>query len=571
MPIAERAASVYNVTLEPRQPIPLIRGWNRLEGRPRSADFERGLRAEVRDPLWFLTRQWQFGEFEGEDAGSPIDARIAYRTMPLDGYSAGDRTLPYDSGTPLEVRVEREPVPFDLMLHMQAARVFERLLRDRGRAARLGDYAALFALDYEAAVAGEPTAESRALFESGKRFLFDAAQLIAAVRDSSHAVRIAGFFGLGTPEAAELVDAGLALAAWHERTYGPPVAPAAAWRADRLDYRFACSAGAGAASLTADGHRGGDLDWHAFDMRAATPPSPDETAPPAVLSFLPTAIRFAGMPSPRYWEMEDGKTDFGKLDVNTNDLARLLLAEFMLLFSNDWCLLPLELDVGSFTRIQGLLVTDVFGEQTLIRAADRGRDGDWQRWSMYRLDGDDAAGMGLLLAPALTASIKSAAIEEVHFLRDEMANMVWAVEHRVMSKLGEPFDPEFAAAAPAQPATGPDAARYRLGQSVPPHWRPFIPARVPGSIRSIRLQRARLPEQAAMPAGQVLNPPSPYFIAEEEVPRAGRLVTRSFRRARWTGGKTFLWVGRASPVGRGEGSSGLAFDQIEEPQPVAPS
>jgi len=32
-----------------------VRGWNRLEGRPRSADFERSLRAEVRDPLWFLT------------------------------------------------------------------------------------------------------------------------------------------------------------------------------------------------------------------------------------------------------------------------------------------------------------------------------------------------------------------------------------------------------------------------------------------------------------------------------------------------------------------------------------
>ena len=82
MPVAVRAAAVYNFTLTPRDPIPLVRGWNRLEGRPRSADFERSLRAEVRDPLWFLTRQWQFGEFEGDDAGSPIDARIAYRDRP---------------------------------------------------------------------------------------------------------------------------------------------------------------------------------------------------------------------------------------------------------------------------------------------------------------------------------------------------------------------------------------------------------------------------------------------------------------------------------------------------------
>jgi hypothetical protein len=140
MPVAVRAAAVYNFTLTPRDPIPLVRGWNRLEGRPRSADFERSLRAEVRDPLWFLTRQWQFGEFEGDDAGSPIDARIAYETAPLDGYRSGADILPYDGKTPLEARVEGEAVPFDLMLHMQAARVFERLLAHRGRGARLHDY-----------------------------------------------------------------------------------------------------------------------------------------------------------------------------------------------------------------------------------------------------------------------------------------------------------------------------------------------------------------------------------------------------------------------------------------------
>ena len=68
-----RLGSLYAARIAPRDPVPLVRGWNRLEGRPRSADFERSLRAEVRDPLWFLTRQWQYGEFEGEDAGSPIE------------------------------------------------------------------------------------------------------------------------------------------------------------------------------------------------------------------------------------------------------------------------------------------------------------------------------------------------------------------------------------------------------------------------------------------------------------------------------------------------------------------
>jgi hypothetical protein len=169
---------------------------------------------------------------------------------------------------------------------------------------------------------------------------------------------------------------------------------------------------------------------------------------------------------------------------------------------------PLALPVGSFTRIQGLLVTDVFGEQTLIRAADRGRDSDRQRWSMYRLDGDDSANMGLLLAPALASGMRSAPVEQVRFLRDEMANMVWAVEYRVASKLGEPFNP---ALAPPVPPPGPAAraARFHLGDSVPANWRPFIPAHLPGSQRSIRLQRARLPDQPALPLGVVLDAPAP--------------------------------------------------------------
>jgi hypothetical protein len=263
------------------------------------------------------------------------------------------------------------------------------------------------------------------------------------------------------------------------------------------------------------------------------------------------------MPSPRYWEMEDSKTDFGKLDIQPNDLSKLLLAEFVLLFSNDWCLLPLELETATFARVRGLLVTDVFGDQTLIRSADRGRESDWQRWSMFRLSGDDDPNPGLLLPPALSATTIAPALEEVHFLRDEMANMVWAVEHRIASALCDPFDPEIGVVAPTLPAVANAGALYRLGSWVPPNWRPFVPAHVPGSNRSIRLQRARLPDQPARPAGVVLDVASPYFIAEEEVPRAGRMITRGFRRARWIDGTPHLWLSRTSNIGRGQGSSGL--------------
>ena len=40
---------------------PAVTAYNRLEARPRAHDFTRSLRAEVRDPLWMITRQWQLG------------------------------------------------------------------------------------------------------------------------------------------------------------------------------------------------------------------------------------------------------------------------------------------------------------------------------------------------------------------------------------------------------------------------------------------------------------------------------------------------------------------------------
>jgi hypothetical protein len=451
---------------------------------------------------------------------------------------------------------------------MQASRVFERALQARGRAARLGDYASHLPLDYATGAAGQDTPEAAALFAAGQGFLFDAQKLISAARDGSHAVLVASFAGMSSAESDDLLAAGTGLAAWFDTIYGAATSSSgasAAWRPERLGYSFTATASSAGVRLTAGSYDGSEVDWHSFDVKDATSdgvPTPPLNAPVA-LSFLPSAIRFSGMPSARYWEMEDGKTDFGAIDANTNDLAKLLLTEFMLLYSNDWCVLPLELPVGSFTRVQGVLVTDVFGDQTLVRAADRGSDSDWQRWSMYRMNGDTSAAMGLFLPPSLTAKISGPAFEDVHFLRDEMANLVWGVEARLPSKLGEPLNPEIGYSEPPRPPSTAET-RYTFSTTTPPNWRPFLPAHLPDSDRSIRLQRGRLPSQPLQPLGRILNPHSPYFIAEEEVPRAGRNVKRAFQRARWIDGSTFLWVGRTCALARGEALGGLVFDQIEE-------
>ena len=76
---AENLSAVFAATVR----IPTITLWNRLEGRPRRHDFERALRAEIRDPLWLLTKQWQMGEFQGDDAGSPVFAKMHIETTRL--------------------------------------------------------------------------------------------------------------------------------------------------------------------------------------------------------------------------------------------------------------------------------------------------------------------------------------------------------------------------------------------------------------------------------------------------------------------------------------------------------
>ena len=95
--------------------------YNRLENRTRKGDFDQALRAEVRDALWMLTRQWQFGEFQAEDVGSSILARIHASKSPVQKFSPANstRTKVLDDETPLEVMVEQETPPMDLILRIE--------------------------------------------------------------------------------------------------------------------------------------------------------------------------------------------------------------------------------------------------------------------------------------------------------------------------------------------------------------------------------------------------------------------------------------------------------------------
>src|SRR6266481_9806137 len=90
---------------------PSITVFNRLEGRPRTVAFDRALRAEVRDALWMLTKQWQMGEFRGADAGSPVFAKLQIDTTRLTKYRPdAQATQLFEYDLPFEAKVERRPI-----------------------------------------------------------------------------------------------------------------------------------------------------------------------------------------------------------------------------------------------------------------------------------------------------------------------------------------------------------------------------------------------------------------------------------------------------------------------------
>jgi len=110
---------------------------------------------------------------------------------------------------------------------------------------------------------------------------------------------------------------------------------------------------------------------------------------------------------------------------------------------------------------------------------------------------------------------------------------------------------------------------WRLSTGVPGYWIPLVPVQIQQGQRAIRFRRGATLRQDGttqpQPAlSQILQPGvGPLDIFEEEIPREGARVTRSYQYARWFDNAPLLWIGRRKTVGRGEGSSGLRFDVAE--------
>jgi hypothetical protein len=590
---------------------PAIVSWNRLEGRPRTTDFERSLRAEVRDPLWMLCRQWQFSEFQGEDAGSATTARVQVQAARLNRYAGrSTQAVGYDDTLPLETKVEREAVPLDLLGRARLGRLWLQLINPVPQIKTR--YLERFGFsDTQPDVNQDQLHSDRQAwqtFEALKGRAVDGGRLLQAMRaePDEHAAWLTTL-QLNNQIRGTILTAAETFQRRFAAMYSQPESTDdPSWADSYLEYQFACAApadpqGERQTVLTAEQYHNGRLDWYSLDLdtRIQLKDKPAAQIPAATFeqgeprAFIPTPVEFPGMPNLRWWEFEDRKTDFGSIQPSTTDLATLILAEFGLVYGNDWNLVPYRLQVGVLAEVLGIVVTDVFGLRTLVRPAANSLEGERNQWGMYYLKDRGGADTDrrLFLPPVLGKIQESQPLEKVILARDEMANMVWGIEQVIPGLAGGGIDGYEAATALDRfhmekgPQLPPDridtgaAIQYRLGTEVYENWLPFIPVHIPGANRKIRLQRAAMPRLTVDPpvpieprgailrSGLDVQPRQPFFIHEEEVPKAGAIVTRSFQRARGPDGKIHTWLGRRKQTGRGQGSSGLEFDAII---PLAP-
>lgn len=555
---------------------PSITTWTRLAGRSRRADLEPGLKAAVHDPLWLLARQRQLGAFHGEDAATPVGVALEAARSSLTRYRpvGAAQAEDYDGSIPLEALVEGEPPQFQagarLRLAAEAGLRFADFLTDAGASALVPLYIQQYAIDPAGtplpdaetarflALAAGRMADGNKLYEAFHPGGPDTAVAVPSVPDASAYA--------GVPEAA--AD----WSAWYETFATASPAAASAWQRDRLEYAFALAAPeqSGETVLQAKEFDGVRLDWFAFDVGSAALGATATAPATSSTSVLAAPLSYAGMPARRWFEFEDAVVNLAKVDAGPPDLARMLLIEYASLYGNDHFIVPLELAVGGLCRVTSLVVTDNFGGRTkIVHAHDAAGAGTTPRLFELTGAGNDAF---LFLAPTPANVLEGVPLEDVHFLRDEMANVVWAVERVVEGSTGRPVD-RFEAfqtqrrrTPPTNPASQSSAPlTYRVQTSVPPHWIPMLPVSVSAGAHATRLQLRELLDletDAPIPPQGVLLDTSagPLELYEEEVPRAGARVRRAYRWTRWTDGSAHLWLARIKTAGRGEGSSGLRFD-----------
>jgi hypothetical protein len=567
--------------------------WTRVESATVDPQLTEGIEARTADAIWSLARQWQIGEFKGDDAANPLLVSIESRSVPV-------RTLVLPGGeielagsdVPLEPLVERESVT-DGTAHARVATELGRLLLRALRRAAVptsvvttlrSQFAPRLPIDDELDPSGRRRLE---LLASAS---LDGARLIREwTADPDLIGALLDGLGVVDPGRQRLLDVAEAWKRSAGQLFVEPersLVGRPSWMPSRMEYQLALETddhdGRPIRLVAADGYPGGRLDWYRFDRvpalhERATPGGTVHRA-----ELLPAPLRFRGMPADRFWELEEGDVDLGGIEAAPEDLARVAVAGYAVVYGNNWMVVPLSVAFGTLTTVTRLTVLDDFGRETEIRsAAEVDGGGSGRAFKFFELSGDPNPMNGrapLLFLPATVETTEAGRpLEDVRFLRDELANVAWAVEDRVESRAGNPVDVAARGPRPVVETRGrgdDDDWELTLSTPVPGHWVPLLPVRLvddpaqPADRAQIMFQRGRVPVPGGSgrtrgALGEILVPDRRLLIHEDEIPSAGLRVIRRFQSARGADGRLNTWIGRRKGPGRGEGHSGLEFDRLD--------
>jgi hypothetical protein len=561
--------------------------------RARDEDNEDNLAMRTADALWMLGRQWQFGEFEAENNGSPVLVKYQYSLGKATHYGRieeNDSDSPVHS-VPLETVVEAVAYDLDHFKYsVKLGQKIERSIKQSFPKSQADKIIKKLRNDYPLQLTEEKADEpSRRFFKLMKGKVINGYVVLKKIDDND--IRFQDYPGLETLKNL--------LKEWQSEMLISGKETFESWNGKQLCHKFQAKAeiiennsetgNEFVGTFDARDFQNGELDWFSFDS-SYTINSDHIENPSREGASIPINLTTPAMPDKRLFSFEDKKVDLGDMDIKADDLIRIMLLDFSLASGSDWYTVPLEMELGELCWIKKIEVFDVFGVKTIIKNGNgvgpsyADVDGDKKvttldTWDVFKIRKKPVTEYVrhenfLFVPPVVINRQESEPIEEILFFRDELSNMVWGVEKKVMNALGETVegsDLHLKVYGPFQDSedfdSDNDLPKYRLATTVPSNWIPYLPRKINKS--EIELMKAALVSNEPGVPYRNLSPLSYLMqneldtIREEAIPKAGVRIQLTRQRTRGADGRTYVWIGRKILPGRGAGHSGLRFDVME--------
>ena len=549
----------------------------RLEGTCVDPNVTEGLSAAIADPLWNLSRQWQVGEFRGEDAATPIIVEAKIESVPVNKIWSGDsqKNLLHSrdkDGAPIEALVEAdkgEQVPTDKLRLEMSASLLHAFQEHANYATILKTLQQVYPFELSANAPHDTVGNAR-LSLLAQKYGFDGYAVLLDVLISREIEVVTLVTESEERHQDLIIDV---LSAWSEQEsaliiHSEPNKQIPSTWVDRVqEYRFGVSAAetdieSSAIALAANDYPGGQLDWFNFDI-VNIPDTTPKTATEQDIRVLSSPLQFAGQPASRFWELEEGDTYFGDLGGGPDDLARSVIASYAAVAGDDWYVIPATLPSSTVNYVAVFRVLDDFDPNwkvinSISENDDKtyGADRPW-RWFELSLGAEaKSESEALLFLPPVTTTLQQGQIlDKVEFRRDEMANLAWAIEHVYHGQYGRGVKRETPPRTTENNENQSTAWDFQLGTEVPANWLPLLPVRSDPDSSQVVLRRGRMAEtisgEPSQALGILLTPDRAFMLNEEEIPNGGIKVIRRAQMTRSADGAAHLWYGRKKSLSSG--------------------